>query len=49
MLRQHTPAPRVDLHLPADRHPGPLKAEIQAADAGEQGQDVHPNVTSRAA
>jgi len=41
VFRQHPPAPWVDLHLPGDRHPGPLQTEVQAADAGEQRQDVH--------
>jgi hypothetical protein len=33
---QDASAERVDLHLADDGHPGPLKAEVQAADAGEQ-------------
>ena len=41
VLRQHTPAPRINLHLADDGHPGALEAEVEAADAGEQGQDVH--------
>jgi hypothetical protein len=41
VLREYLAAPRVDLDLAGDRHPGPLQAEVQAADAAEEGQDVH--------
>jgi hypothetical protein len=41
VFRQHPPAPWVDLHLPGYGHPGALQAEVEAADAGEQRQDVH--------
>jgi len=32
---------RVDLALPAHLHPGPLEAEVKAADAREEGTDFH--------
>jgi hypothetical protein len=41
VLRKDLPAPRVDLHLTGDRHAGAFQAKVEAADAGEQGQDVH--------
>jgi hypothetical protein len=41
VFREYLPAPRVDLDLPGDRHPGAFQAEIESADAGEQRQDVH--------
>jgi hypothetical protein len=41
VFREHLPAPRINLHLPGDRHPGALQAEVEAADAAEEGQDVH--------
>jgi hypothetical protein len=39
VLRQHPGRVRVDLGLPADGHPGPLEAEVETADAGEQRAD----------
>jgi hypothetical protein len=39
--RQYFPAPRVDLYLPDHGHPGAFQAQVETADAGEQGQDVH--------
>ena len=30
--REDAPAPRVDLHLPGDRHPGALEAEVEASE-----------------
>jgi hypothetical protein len=36
VLREYLPAPRVDLYLPCDRHPGAFQAEVEAAYAGEQ-------------
>jgi hypothetical protein len=41
VFREYLTAERVDLDLADDGHPGPLEAEVKAADAGEQGQDVH--------
>ncbi len=29
------------LDLPVDPHPGPLEAEVESADAGEEGADIH--------
>jgi hypothetical protein len=34
-------AERVDLDLADDGHPGALQAKLEAADPGEQGEDVH--------
>jgi hypothetical protein len=31
----------VDLGLPPERHPGPLEAEVESADTGEQRADPH--------
>jgi hypothetical protein len=45
VLREYLTAPRVDLDLPGDGHPGPLEAEVEAADAGEQGQDIQGHGT----
>ena len=36
VLREHPPAILVNLDLPHRSHPGALKAEVEAADAGEQ-------------
>jgi glycerol-3-phosphate O-acyltransferase len=41
VLGQHLLAERVFLDLADDGHAGAFKAEFQAADAGEQRQDVH--------
>jgi hypothetical protein len=41
VFREDLPAPGVDLDLAGDGHPGALEAEVETADAGEQGQDVH--------
>jgi hypothetical protein len=35
MVREYAAAERILLDLADDGHPGPLKAEVQAADAGE--------------
>jgi hypothetical protein len=40
VLRKHAAAVFVDLDLADDGHPGALKAELEAADAGEQREDV---------
>lgn len=39
MLAQDATAKGIRFALPSNRHPGPLQAEIQAADAGEQRPD----------
>lgn len=38
---QDVAAERVYLNLADDAHAGALQAQVYAADAGEQGQDVH--------
>jgi hypothetical protein len=35
------PAVGVELDLPGDAHPGPLEAEVEAADAREERPDIH--------
>lgn len=45
MLRQHSPTKWVYFHLMQARHPGPLKAEIHAADAAEQADKSHRATT----
>jgi hypothetical protein len=41
MFREYPAAERVDLDLADHGHAGPLKAQVQAADASEQRQHVH--------
>jgi len=41
VLLKDAAAPGVDLYLAGDGHAGALEAEVEAADAGEQGEDVH--------
>jgi hypothetical protein len=41
VLLQDRAAPRVELDLAHDGHARTLEAEVEAADAGEQGQDFH--------
>jgi len=36
VLREHGPAKRIDLNLPADVEPGPREAEIEPADARKE-------------
>jgi hypothetical protein len=46
---EHPAAPGVRLALPGDAHARPLKAEVDAADAGEQAANGHPNSPHAAA
>jgi hypothetical protein len=41
MLCQHLPAERIDLDVTDDGHSGALQAQVEAANTGEQGEDVH--------
>jgi hypothetical protein len=41
MLREDAAAPLIDLDLPNDLHTGALKAEVKAADPGEETSDFH--------
>jgi len=41
VFREDLPAPGVDFDLSDDGHAGAFEAELQAADAAEQGQHVH--------
>jgi hypothetical protein len=41
MFREYPPAERIYLHLPSAFHPGAFQAEVQAADAGEEGTESH--------
>jgi hypothetical protein len=41
VLGEHAAGVRVDLGLPDNVHAGPLEAEVESADAGEEGADVH--------
>lgn len=41
MARKHVSAVRVGLYLPRAPHAGTLEAQIEAADAGEQGTESH--------
>jgi hypothetical protein len=36
MIREHSPAPFVNLHLPGDLKARPLKAEVKSANARKQ-------------
>jgi hypothetical protein len=39
--REDRPAVGVELDLPGDPHPGPLEAEVEAADSREEAADIH--------
>jgi hypothetical protein len=41
VVGEDSPAVGVELDLPGDPHPGPLEAEVEAADAREEGADIH--------
>jgi len=41
MARKDSTAELVGLALPRDPHPGAFESEVEAADPGEEGADIH--------